>query len=123
MPGPIGSSNECFEGETYATRDTSGSASRDPITLAAGGQRQGVDATLVPGGTSTVSGTVRNAAGVGVTDACVVVYLPNQYALFGQVAANGTYSVSGVPSGTFAVATSTGSGIIRLSVVHCAASG
>ena len=29
MPGPIGSSNEFFEGETYATRDASGSASRD----------------------------------------------------------------------------------------------
>jgi hypothetical protein len=39
-----------------------------------------------------------------MTTACVVVFLPNQYALFGMVQPDGTFSVPNVPSGTYALA-------------------
>ena len=41
-----------------------------------------MNAVLVPGAASTVSGRVVNLHGIPMTDACVVAYAPNQYALF-----------------------------------------
>ncbi len=73
-----------------------------PVTL---GQRvAGVDASLAAGATSTLTGSIRNGNGVAITGACAVVYLADQYALFGPVNADGTFTVSGIPSGTYALA-------------------
>ena len=41
---------------------------------------------------------------MAITGGCAVVYLANQYALFGPVNADGTFTVSGIPSGTYALA-------------------
>jgi protocatechuate 3,4-dioxygenase beta subunit len=81
-----------------------GVATRGTIALTAGSARSGIDATLSPGAVGTISGTVRNAHGDAMTSACVVAYLPNQFALFAAVDADGTYTLHDVPSGTFAVA-------------------
>jgi hypothetical protein len=74
------------------------------VAIRAGDAISGLNATLAPGATATVSGSIRNGDGVAVTRACAVVYLANQYALFGPVAADGKFTVGGVPSGTYAVA-------------------
>ncbi len=84
--------------------NTTGTNTPATITLTPGAVQTGVDADLSPGVVATVSGTVRNAHGDAMTSACVVAYLPNQYALFAAVAADGTYTLHDVPSGTFALA-------------------
>jgi hypothetical protein len=76
----------------------------DAVPVALGQSVSGVDATLVTGATSTLTGSVRNGDGVAVTGACAVVYLADQYALFGPVNADGTFTVTGIPSGTYALA-------------------
>jgi protocatechuate 3,4-dioxygenase beta subunit len=97
---------DCEGAPAYAGQWWSGPGGTTPgtITLMAGSARSGVDATLSPGAVGTISGTVRNAHGDAMTSVCVVAYLPNQYALFAAVAADGTYTLHDVPSGTFAVA-------------------
>ena len=57
-----------------------------------------------PAATSSLTGSIRNGGGVAITGGCAVVYLANQYALFGPVNADGTFTVSGIPSGTYALA-------------------
>ena len=62
------------------------------------------DVTLNPGATATLSGSVRNSAGGTVAGVCVAVYIANQFVVFGQVVAgSGTFTVTGIPSGTYAV--------------------
>jgi hypothetical protein len=63
-----------------------------------------IDARLDPGSAATITGRVSTVRGTALSDACVVAYLPNQFARFAPVAADGSYSISGVPSGTFALA-------------------
>jgi protocatechuate 3,4-dioxygenase beta subunit len=74
------------------------------IAVTLGQRLAGIDATLTAGVTSTLTGSIRNGGGVAVTGACAVVYLANQYALFGPVNADGTFAVDGIPSGTYALA-------------------
>ncbi len=74
------------------------------IPVALGQRVSGVDATLAAGATSTLTGSIRNGDGVAITGACAVVYLANQYALFAPVDADGTFTVNGIPSGTYALA-------------------
>jgi len=81
-----------------------GRTTPNPVAVMLGQRVTGVDAVLVAGPTSSLSGSVRNAGGAAVTGACAVVYLANQYALFGPVNADGTFTVGGIPSGTYAVA-------------------
>ena len=52
----------------------------------------------------TISGNIVNLQGHTMTTACVVAYLPNQYTLFAPVSPDGSYLITGVPSGTYAVA-------------------
>lgn len=89
---------DCSEQPSHA-----GQTRAQPISLTPGEAVGGIDAALAPGTTATVSGSIRNGDGAAVTSACAVVYLANQFAVFGQVAADGTFTVSGVPSGTFAI--------------------
>jgi Carboxypeptidase regulatory-like domain len=73
------------------------------LSVVPGNRITGIDAVLAPGAPGSVSGSIRNGHGVAVTGACPVVYLANQYAVFGQVAADGRFTVSGVPAGTYAL--------------------
>ncbi len=74
-----------------------------PVTVTAGGTAKGIDATLSAGRVSKLGGKVTNSAGAGVTTACVVAYLPDQYALFSRVQADGSYKFAAIPSGTYAL--------------------
>ena len=74
------------------------------IALSPGDFVDGVDATLAPGETGTIRGVLQDVAGRPMVGACIVAYLPDQYARFVPVAADGTYEVADLPSGTFALA-------------------
>lgn len=76
----------------------------EPVHVELGQTVDDIDAVLVVGPPGSISGTVRNAAGVAVTKACVVVFLANQFPLFASVAADGTYTLTNIPSGTYALA-------------------
>ena len=64
----------------------------------------GIDATLVPGTTGSISGRVTNVRGAAMTAACVIAYAPYQLVRFGAVQPDGTYTIPDVPSGTYAIA-------------------
>ena len=74
------------------------------VTVGAGGTVHDVDAHLDPGGPATISGNVTTLRGATPDSGCVVAYLPNQFAKFVPVAADGSYTITDVPSGTFALA-------------------
>ncbi len=98
---------DCNQSPTYAGQwwdDQSTAATAQVVNVAAGEIVGDVDAVLVPGAVSTVSGRVLNLNGVPMTDACVVAYAPNQYALFAQVQPDGSFEIADVPSGTYALA-------------------
>jgi LPXTG-motif cell wall-anchored protein len=91
-----------FAGQWWNHQTSSGSA--QTVTVASGQVVDGVDAVLTPGAVGTIAGTVTNLHGIPMTGVCVVGYLPNQYAVFAPVNADGTYTLTGVPSGTYALA-------------------
>ncbi len=91
-----------FAGQWWDDQPTAARAALVPV--GAGQTVPGVDAKLDPGAVATISGRVTSLRGAAVTSACVVAYLPDQYALFAPVTADGTYTIPNVPSGTFAVA-------------------
>ena len=64
-----------------------------------------VDAALARGAVGSVSGKLVNLDGAGMTVACVVVYLPNQYACSFRTRASRRHehTVPDVPSGSYAV--------------------
>ena len=74
------------------------------VSVQPGSVVAGVDAAMQPGAPASVSGRVTNVGGLAMTDACVVVYLPDEYARFAPVGADGTFTVEDVPSGTYALA-------------------
>jgi hypothetical protein len=74
------------------------------VSVGAGSVVTGIDAQLDEGAPGSISGRVVNVNGAPVTTGCVVLYLPNQYALFAPVGSDGSYSITGAPSGTYALA-------------------
>lgn len=74
------------------------------VSVQPGSVVAGVDAAMQPGAPASVSGRVTNVGGQAMTDACVVVYLPDEFARFAPVGADGTFTVDDVPSGTYALA-------------------
>ena len=98
---------DCGDTPTFAAQwwnNQPSSATAQRVTVALGQTVDGIDALLVPGAPSTISGRVLNLHGIPMTPACVVAYLPNQYAIFAPVNPDGSYTVAGVPSGTYALA-------------------
>ena len=97
---------DCTEHPRHAGQWWDAATVADAATVTVGGGRTvgHIDAALARGQVGTVSGRVVNLNGVAMTTACVVVFLPNQYARFGMVQADGTFSVPNVPSGTYALA-------------------
>jgi protocatechuate 3,4-dioxygenase beta subunit len=90
-----------FAGQWWDSQPSSATAKA--VTVAAGQIIKGVNAKLSPGALGTISGKVVNLHGIAMTTACVVAYLPNQYAVFAPVNADGTYKITNVPSGTYAL--------------------
>ena len=94
--------NPVFAGQWWDHQTSPTSA--QPVTVTAGQVVTGIDARLTPGPVGSISGKVVNLGGLAMTTACVIAYLPNQYALFAPVNPDGTYTVANVPSGTYALA-------------------
>jgi hypothetical protein len=91
-----------FAGEWW--NDQPSSATAQAVHVDPGQVVTGVDASLAPGATGTISGKVVNAGGTPMTSACVIAYLPNQFVLFAAVQPDGSYTIPDVPSGTYALA-------------------
>ncbi|MBT2552778.1 S-layer family protein [Arthrobacter sp. ISL-5] len=83
----------------------SSEATATPVTLAAGEDRTGIDATLVLG--ASVSGTVTVPAGVNLGSIQATVYQAGgtnpHYVASSSVNDDGTYKVAGLPSGSYKV--------------------
>ncbi len=98
---------DCNETPTYAGQwwdDQPTAATAQVVDVAAGEVVDHVDAVLAPGAVSTVSGRVVNLNGTPMTGACVVAYAPSDFALFAPVQPDGTFQITDVPSGTYALA-------------------
>jgi hypothetical protein len=97
---------DCNETPTFAGEwwdDAPSAADATTITLEPGDVKAHVDAELELGAPATITGSVLDIAGRPLTGACVVAYIPNGYARFSPVAADGTYEITGLPSGTYAL--------------------
>lgn len=98
---------DCNDTPAYRAQwwdDQPTAATAAPIPVGASETVGDIDALLDPGGPATITGRVATLRGTPLSSACVVAYLPNQFARFAPVADDGTYSIAGVPSGTFALA-------------------
>ncbi len=98
---------DCNDTPTFAGEwwdNQASAATAQPVTVTLGETVKGVDAALVPGALSTISGKVVNLHGIAMTTACVIAYVPNQYAIFAPVNPDGSYTLAGVPSGTYSLA-------------------
>ena len=98
---------DCSGSHRYAGQwwnNQPGAASAQPIAVTNGQVVMHVDAKLARGAAGTISGKVVNFSGTAMTSVCVIAFLPNQFALFGAVQSDGTYTVPDVPSGTYALA-------------------
>lgn len=72
----------------------------DPVTLTDGASASGIDAALVPG--ATISGRVTSAAGAPLPGACVTATVGASS--YGKAAgANGEYTLTRLPAGTYSV--------------------
>src|SRR5664280_3336270 len=85
----------------YNNETSSGSA--DPVTVTAGSTTTSIDAALQPGG--TISGTVIVAGGTALGGICVTASQNGGGAGFGSTttASDGTYSIAGLPAGSYSV--------------------
>ncbi len=83
--------------------DDAGSyTSAQPVTVATGATRSGIDATLARG--ASLSGRVTVPSGSSPSDVSIQVYDATQSTVaYANVAVNGTYSVGGLPSGSVRV--------------------
>jgi hypothetical protein len=98
---------DCTDAPRFAAqwwRDAARQEDATPVVVGEASIVTDIDAQLAAGATGSISGRVVNVAGAPVTTSCVVLYLPNQYALFAPVDAEGRYSIAGAPSGTYALA-------------------
>ncbi|MET0420128.1 MAG: carboxypeptidase-like regulatory domain-containing protein, partial [Acidimicrobiia bacterium] len=98
---------DCNETPKYAGQwwdAATSAAAAKVITVTSGDVVDHVDAVLTTGAPATISGKVLDLAGRTLANACVVAYLPDQFAKFSPVAADGTYEITGLPSGTFSLA-------------------
>ncbi len=91
-----------FAGEWWDNQPTASTARI--VTVGSGQTMSHVDAILASGATGSISGRVVNVNGAAMTTSCIVAYIPNSYAKFAPVSADGSYAVTGLPSGTYALA-------------------
>ncbi len=74
------------------------------VSVTVGEDTGGVDTSLDVAPPATARGVVRNLRGEPLEGVCIVVYLAHRLVLPAVTAADGSYEVPGVPSGTYAVA-------------------
>src|SRR2546428_3541414 len=96
----------CYDGETnYLSEwysDKADFESADAVSVQAGSETRGIDAELARGG--SISGTVKNEAGVGLGGMCVdAVDGSNNWAAFGYSDSNGAYSVVGLRTADYRI--------------------
>src|SRR6476620_11441737 len=109
----ISGSNSGALSQWYSGAKTFESAT--PVTLASGQSLTGIDAALVKG--ASVSGSVTLPAGVDPSSVGVWItrtsYGPDWYSAYGQVGQDGSYTVRGLPAGSYKIQFSGGnSGVI-----------
>ena len=95
--------NECSNGVNYLPQYYSGKASGgDPVSVASGSVTSGIDAALAPGG--QVTGKVTDATGAGVANVSVgVSNSTDRQGSYACTAADGTYTVQGLPTDDYQV--------------------
>jgi hypothetical protein len=94
--------DDCYDG-TLATAYYGGATRSDqatPVTVAAGATVTGKNVQMVAG--ASISGTISNASGARLDNACAEVY-NDGYDVLGYVDENGRYEVRGLPVGTYRV--------------------
>ncbi|MCL4446338.1 MAG: carboxypeptidase regulatory-like domain-containing protein, partial [Actinobacteria bacterium] len=82
-------------------KDASTQASATSVSVTVGSTTSGVDATLATGG--SITGTVTNSSGTGLSGICVGVYSSNGYDGTTTTGTGGTYSLTGLATGTYSV--------------------
>ena len=106
-------STGCGNSGNYLTQwynNETSSGSSDPVTVTAGSTTTSIDAALQPGG--AIFGTVIVAGGAALSGICVTASQNGGGAGFGSTAtaSDGTYSIAGLPAGSYSVEFSTGCG-------------
>ncbi len=81
-----------------------------PVSVTAGSSTPNIDATMQPGG--TISGTVTDTSGTGLSGICVSAYDPSTGSggPSATTGTGGTYSLVSLPTGSYTVTFSTGCG-------------
>ncbi|HEY5267190.1 MAG TPA: carboxypeptidase-like regulatory domain-containing protein, partial [Acidimicrobiales bacterium] len=100
---------QCTGAPNYATQyyngTTAGTSSSSNATLIAvtvASPKTGINAVMTTG--ATISGTVTNASGTAVVNACVIVSLSgSNYGYSASTAGNGTYTISGLAAGSYSI--------------------
>ncbi|MFV0316511.1 MAG: carboxypeptidase regulatory-like domain-containing protein [Microthrixaceae bacterium] len=79
-------------------------ASATPVPVTTGNIASGIDTSLqFAGGKGALEGTVTDVRGEGLT-ACVVLYMPDENAMFAMTDTDGNYSFTDIPTGTYTIA-------------------
>lgn len=84
-----------------ATASAGPPSGADKVSVTVGANTNGIDAHLV--NAAAIQGTVKSAAGHGVTSANVAAYRNGLYVQSGYTDASGKYTIKGLPAGTYQV--------------------
>jgi protocatechuate 3,4-dioxygenase beta subunit len=98
---------DCNDTTKYAGewwKDQPSAATAQVVNVGPGQKVGKVNAALSPGGPGAISGKVVNVNGAAMTSVCVIAYAPNQLVREAMVSDDGTYTIKGVPSGTYSLA-------------------
>jgi hypothetical protein len=88
--------------EWWDDQPTEATAQR--VTVAAATTVSGIDAVLAAGGPGSMTGHVTNLAGVGMSTACVIAYVPDVGAAVAPIASDGSYTLANLAAGSYFVA-------------------
>ena len=91
-----------YVGEWWDDQPTASTAA--DVLVGAGETIGGIDAVLDAGAAGAISGKVANLAGVPMSTACVIAYVPELDARVAPVAGDGTYTLAGLGAGEYFVA-------------------
>ena len=98
---------DCNQPAKYAGQwwnGQSSAASATPLAVGTGQIVKNVNAVLAKGKAASISGKVTNLAGVAMTTACALAFVPNEGGAVSKVGSDGSYTLKGLGSGTYFVA-------------------
>ena len=98
---------DCNQPAKYAGQwwnGQSSAATATPLAVGPGKIVKNVNAVLAKGKPASISGKVTNLAGVAMTTACALAFVPNEGGAVSKVDTDGTYVLKGLGSGTYFVA-------------------